>query len=62
MRITIEHYGKIYTTQWKAEGQNAAEIIQTFCAMMILTGWSEETINNLFKEADGSPLQWEMQS
>lgn len=63
MKITIEEYGKTYTTEWKLEGQGAAEVIKTFCEMMVLVGWSSNTIKDLFEDTTSenrSPLDWEI--
>jgi len=63
MKITIEHYGKIYTMEWAHEDVNLPEFFQSVCNMLVALGWSIETINEMFEdtlEGNRSPLGWEV--
>ena len=50
MKITIENYGKIHTTEFNHEDVSINQYIDTFYALLIAVTFHEETIINGFKE------------
>ena len=50
MKITIESYGKIHTTEFESDDVSVDEYIDTFYAMLIAVTFHENTIINAFKE------------
>ena len=50
MKITIESYGKIHTTEFENDDVSIDEYIDTFYAMLIAVTFHENTIINAFKE------------
>lgn len=50
MKITIESYGKIHTTEFKNDDVAIDDYIESFYAMLIAVTFHENTIINAFKE------------
>lgn len=50
MKITIESYGKIHSSEFDNDDVSIGEYINTFYALLIAATFYEETIINGFKE------------
>jgi hypothetical protein len=64
VKITIEHYGKTYTMEWRSDDVPLVSVIHALCLMLFSLGWSQEQIIECFNSDDpdvkNNPFDWEV--
>lgn len=64
MKITIEHYGKTYTMDFRHDDVPLTTVVQSLCLMLFSLGWSQESIIECFNSDDpevkNNPFDWEI--